>query len=362
MQTFDKDLVGKVQSVSDEYELLNPHTIPLIKMIGFSEPVYNTTHEWVEDEMFTYEALVTTELTAEATEVVVDDAEPFAKGQVAKIGDELVLVTNVLPGEKKLTVQRGYADTTAAIAPVKSVIEVLFNEGEEGADYREARNKKRKTVSNKTQIFSDSIEITGSALEVHQYNIVDFYDSERAKKQIETALQLEKAIINGVGFDNGSVRQMKGIRQYIVTNVIDAAGAAVTLDHINDLAERIYKKGGFATGGNYVLIAGPKQKRALGTLDSAKVNIPQGSSVRGDVVDGIITDFGQFPVALNNNLASDEILLIDINRIDVKPLGKRVFSHTFHGQNRDGVSGTVLGEYTLEFRQEKAHGRIKGLK
>lgn len=43
---FDKDLIGKKQSIVDELLLLSPHTTPLLSMVGFSNPVYNTTHEF----------------------------------------------------------------------------------------------------------------------------------------------------------------------------------------------------------------------------------------------------------------------------------------------------------------------------
>lgn len=358
---YDQSLVGKKQSVVDEVLLLNPHQTPLINLLGFSEAVTNTTYEWYEDEMFAYETTVTADKQATDTVLPVASIEPFRVGHVVKVGEELMKVTNVDSANNQITVQRGYADTTAAAISNGAKIEVLFVEGAEGADAREARYKPRVRKYNKTQIFDDTIQVTGTAQAVRQHGIDDLYEYERQKKLLELALQLEKALINGIEFDNGIVRQMRGMRSFIETNVIDAVGQPLSLNMINDLAQKIYEKGGFATGGRYVVMVPAKQKRALSDLRSENLYITQQENVRGQVVDMIVTDFGQFEVVLNNNLKADELFLIDTNRAFIRPLVDREFFHKYLGDKGDYVEGMLVGEYTLEFREEKAHGRIKGL-
>jgi hypothetical protein len=355
---YDASLIGKKQSVVDEILLLNGHQTPLLSLLGFSEAVTQTTHQWFEDEMIADESTVAGAVTNVATSVVVANAEPFRVGHVVKVGEELLLVTAV--SGTTLTVVRGYAATTAAAIADLAKIEVQFVEGAEGADARSARFKARVAKSNKTQIFDDSIEISGSAEAVQQYGINDLYEYEKQKKQLELALQLEKALINGVSYENGQIRQMKGIRQFIATNVDNVAGA-LTMDAVNNLAQKIYEAGGFATGGDYKVIVGAKQKRKLSALDTNKVQIGRAENARGEVVDTLINDFGQFEIALNNNLAADELLFVDANRVAVRPLVGREFFHKFLGDKGDFVAGMLVGEYTLEFKQEKAHGRLKGL-
>jgi hypothetical protein len=355
---YDASLIGKKQSVVDEILLLNGHQTPLLSLLGFSEAVTQTTHQWFEDEMIADESTVAGAVTNVATSVVVANAEPFRVGHVVKVGEELLLVTAV--SGTTLTVVRGYAATTAAAIADLAKIEVQFVEGAEGADARSARFKARVAKSNKTQIFDDSIEISGSAEAVQQYGINDLYEYEKQKKQLELALQLEKALINGVSYESGQIRQMKGIRQFIASNVDNVAGA-LTMDAVNNLAQKIYEAGGFATGGDYKVIVGAKQKRKLSALDTNKVQIGRAENARGEVVDTLINDFGQFEIALNNNLAADELLFVDANRVAVRPLVGREFFHKFLGDKGDFVAGMLVGEYTLEFKQEKAHGRLKGL-
>jgi hypothetical protein len=355
---YDASLIGKKQSVVDEILLLNPHQTPLLSLLGFGEAVTQTTHQWFEDEMVADETTVSGAKLVGDTSVVVVDGSIFRANDVIKIGEELIKVTAV--ATNTLTVVRGYAGTTAAAIADGAKVEFMFSEGVEGADARAARYKARNGVSNYTQIFDDSIEISGTAEAVQQYGISDLYEYEKQKKQLELALQLEKALINGVSYQNGQIRQMKGIRQFIQSNVTNVAGA-LTMNAVNDLAQKIYEKGGFATGGDYKVIVGAKQKRNLSALDTNKVQIGRSENARGEVVDTLINDFGEFEIALNNNLAADELLLVDVNRAAIRPLVGRDFFHKFMGEKGDYTTGIVVGEYTLEFKQEKAHGRLKGL-
>jgi hypothetical protein len=358
VKIYDASLIGKKQSVQDELLLLNAHQTPLLSLLGFSEAVTQTNHQWFEDEMFADESTVVGAVTNVATTVTVANAEPFRVGHVVKVGDELMLVTAIAGAV--LTVTRGYASTTAAAINDATKIEVQFVEGTEGANARAARYKARVQKSNNTQIFDDSIEISGTAQAVTQFGISDLYEYEKQKKQLELALQLEKALINGVAYTNGQVRQMKGIRQFIQSNVTNVSGA-LTMAAVNDLSQKIYEAGGFATGGDYKVIVGAKQKRNLSLLDTNKVQISRGENSRGEVVDKLINDFGEFEIALNNNLAADELLFVDANRMAIRPLVGREFFHKYLGEVGDATSGMLVGEYTLEFKQEKAHGRLKGL-
>ena len=360
---YTSDLIGKKEDIVDEIMLLNPYQIPLISALGItSGEVINTKHEWFEDQLFDTQSTVTLAALIDATSIVVASTEAFRPNQVVKIGDELILITAVNTGPKTLTVTRGYGSTTAAAIAQNAVIETMFVLGEEGADARESRYKPRITVDNCTQIFDDSVRVTGTAEAVQQHAMDDLYESEKQKKQLELALQLEKAVINGIKYNaEGTTRMMRGIRNFIVTNVIDASNAALTIDMINDAAQAIYQIGGFKEGGNYNILVPAKQKRVLSKLLQDKIALTRQDTARGQVVNSILTDFGEFGITLSDNLKADEIILADMNRIKIMPLRTRGFSHTYLGKKGDYTEGQIVGEYTLEFRQEKAHARIKGL-
>lgn len=355
------NLVGKKESVVDEVLLLNPNQTPLINLLGFSQPVTNTIHQWYEDSVFATKTKVTAVATAVATELAVESVEPFVVDSVAQIDEELVLVTAIDKSAKKLTVERGYADTTAAAIVKDAVIEFQYDMTPEGADAPKSRYKARTPQNNVTQIFMETVEVTGTAQEVDQYGTNDLYNYEKAKKQEEVALQLEKSLINGIKLDNGIVRHMAGLRQLIKTNVIDAAGTKVTDKMLTDLAQTVFESGGLAGGGNHAFIVSAHQKRAISELQNDKIRITQAENIRGQVVDHLVTDFGKFPIVMNANVKTNEIFLIDISRTKIKPLGGRGFFHKELPEQGDRKAGMIIGEYTLEFKQESAHGRIKNL-
>ena len=294
-----------------------------------------------------------------ATSVVVVDGSIFRANDVIKIADELLKVSAV--ATNTLTVVRGYAGTTAAAIADQAKVEFQFSEGVEGADARAARYKARAQKSNKTQIFDDTVQLSGTAQAVTQYGISDLYEYEKQKKQLELALQLEKALINGVAYESGNVRQMAGVRSFIQSNLTDASAAAVSATLLNDSLQSIYEKGGFASGGNFKIMVPAKQKRAISAIDNNKLYITQAENSRGQVVDQFVSDFGQFEIVLNNNLDAKELLIVDTNRMAIRPLVGREFFHKYMGDQGDYVTGTLVGEYTLEFKQEKAHARIKNL-
>jgi hypothetical protein len=130
---------------------------------------------------------------------------------------------------------------------------------------------------------------------------------------------------------------------------------------INDSLQSIFEKGGFASGGNYKIMVPAKQKRAISGLSTTQIYITQSENTRGVKVDHFVSDFGQFEIVLNNNLAASELMIVDINRMAIRPLVGREFFHKFLGDKGDYTTGTLVGEYTLEFKQEKAHARIKNL-
>jgi Family of unknown function (DUF5309) len=360
-KVYSNELVGKRESVVDELLTLNPHQTPMISLVGFGSSIGAVEHTWFEDEMFGDESVVAGAKLVADTTIVVADVEPFRVGHVVKIGEELLLVTAVNVGTKTLTVQRAYAGTVASAIADASKVEVLFVEGDEGRDARTARYKPRKRVSNLTQIFDDSVELSGTAMAVNQFGIDNLYESEKQKKQLELALQLEKAIINGIRYESGTKRMMKGIRSFIESNVQNAAGAPIKDDMLTQAFKTIFEKGGMETGATYKIIVGAKQKTAISQFDKASIRLDRQDNGRGQVVDHYVSDFGSAEIVLNNNLAADEILIVDVNRIKIKPLNGREFAHTYLGVQGDYMRGMLVGEYTLEFFQEKAHARIKNL-
>lgn len=361
MTIIQNQIVGKKEDVTDELLLLNPHQTPMLSLVGFGEATTQVEHAWFEDEMYADETTAAGAALANATTLKVADGSIFEPKHVIKAGEEFMLVTAVNGND--LTVTRGYAGTTPADIESGDKVEYQFVEGVEGSDARKARFKARVRKSNITQIFDESISISGTAAATSQYSIDDLYEYEKQKKQLELALQLEKAVINGVKYESsdGLVRQMGGLRNFIKTNVIDGGKVKLDEEKLIDAFQTLFEKGGFATGGNYKIVVGAKQKRAISALGKSSIVLERLDNGRGQVVDHYITDFGAAEIVLNNNVGPDEVFVIDANRVEIKPLQTRQFAHQYLGIVGDRTEGQIVGEYTLELHQEKAHARIKNL-
>jgi hypothetical protein len=360
-QIYTAALVGKKASVVDELLLLNPLVIPFLSLLGgFGTPVRNTQHEWNEDKMFPFKTTLNGDINDSVTTVNVaaGTGSIFRAGHVIQIDSELMLVESILIDA--LTVTRGYAGSTEAAHTSAAVIEINFTEGAEGAVARVARSKVRVNKYNYTQIIDDTISVSGSAVEVAQYGFDNLYEYEKQKKLVELAYQLEKACINGIRYQAGNIRQLGGLKYWITTNVTNASAKDITKTMLNDMVQAVADKAGLV--GNYVFMASPTQKRKLGVLDASSLLIGREDRGRGETVKTILTDLGEFPVVTNPNLKPDDLIFTDISRIKVRPLGDRSFFHEYLGKVGDSYNGQIVGEYTLEFKEEEAHSRLVNLK
>ena len=73
------------------------------------------------------------------------------------------------------------------------------------------------------------------------------------------------------------------------------------------------------------------------------------------------SDYGVCRVVLSRWVPADTVLLLDSSRIEVPPLQGRSFHYAPLASMGDASSGQVIGEYTMQFMNENAHGHVKGL-
>ncbi|MEO6436889.1 MAG: DUF5309 family protein, partial [Tepidisphaeraceae bacterium] len=73
------------------------------------------------------------------------------------------------------------------------------------------------------------------------------------------------------------------------------------------------------------------------------------------------SDFGVCRIVLSRWVPVGHVFLLDSSRLEVAPLAGRSFQYKPLATTGDRDSGQVVGEYTLELRNENAHGVIQGL-
>jgi hypothetical protein len=354
-------MIGIAQSISDELLLMDQRQIPLISRLGLgsiTDRVLNTKHEWTEDSLFPTKSTLTAGMNNTSDTVAnVASATPFRVNQIIRIDDEFMRITQI--NSLALTVTRNVNGTSIGTHSSSAEVEVMANNSTEGATARAARQRARVNNFNYCQIFDDTISISDTALAVRNLGIDQLYDYERIKLQMGMAANLENALVKGVKYQSGDDRYMGGLRSAIASNIEDANSAEVTIDIINAAVEKIWNAGGFTAGAQHVILCSGTQKRFMSNINLTGMNIPRGDRIVGNTIDSVQTDHGLMEVIAHPACINSEILIVDLNRVEVKPL--REFTHTYLGKTGDKTEGLLVGEYTAEIKQEAAMAKITGL-
>jgi hypothetical protein len=371
----------------DIVKLIEPNSAPVLKRImGTAETISATTYEWYEDRNFGTKAKVATAISNTDTNIVVDDILVFAAGQYIAIGDEKLNVTAVNTSTNTLTVTRAGLNTTASAAIAGAEIFVVGTESIEGSGAREARNTVAVQKDNYTEIFKETIEISGSQMKRKlnsrlQANAIanipltdervnqiqsQIFDEEEMKKINYIIAQVEKTICLGTKFVDvtGKNRKLGGLKNYIMTNVIDLNNAtALTLSIIDDLMDQVAETGAFDESGtsSYALYVSPAVARTIKTLKEGKVmdiNINNGQVGVSPIIT-INTSQGEIEVVTTRNIDSNSIYLVNLSTIGIKPFREFTVSDWTNGD--DVYRAQILGELTFEVKNEEQMGMIKNI-
>lgn len=376
------DLPELVEDVSDIIGIVSPHETPLLDHLGDPKrAAMSTVHEWIEDALLPNKGQINqasfSPSPTTASTLTVDDASVFRVGDLVRPGTtgEVMMVVAVVGGSDQIAVVRGYGATAAATLVDDMVLTILGNAALEGDSAPEARFTNRQRKSNFTQIFTAGIDVSGSLQASRAYGISDEVDYQKQERMRELLRDLENCVINGVapasaGQGSGTVRRsMNGIVRSISTNVFmpgvggipDGAGTGedqLSEGVLNAALKRIWDN---SSGSVDTIVVGGAQKRRInGFATGSRAYLPD-DQVYSDMISVYESDFGVCRVLMSRWVAPDSVLLLDSSRISVMPLQGRSFHYKPLAATGDSISGQVIGEYTLEFKNENAHGVISGL-
>jgi len=370
------------EDVSDIIGIVSPHETPLLDHLGDpGRSAMSTVHEWIEDTLLPNASAVDqTSFTPSATtetQIVVDDIGVFREGDLVRPGGsgEVMLVQSVDTGTDTITVGRGYGATTAVALADDMELDVLGNAALEGSDAPEARFTNRVRRSNYTQIFTAGIDVSGSLQAARAHGISDEVDYQKQERMRELLRDLENCVLNGVApasdaQGSSSVRRsMNGVIRSMSTNLFtpgsgaipdgDGAGDdALNEAVLNAALKEIWDQ---SNGGVDTIVVGGAQKRRINAFATESRAYLPDDQTYSDMISVYESDFGVCRVILSRWVPSDAVLLLDSSRISVMPMQGRSFHFKPLAATGDSFSGQVIGEYTLEFKNENAHGLVSGL-
>ena len=364
------------EDVSDLVAINSPHETALLDALGDpARPARSTVHEWLEDALLPNTDAINDATYTNATtdtQFVVDNADRFRVGDQIRIDTltEVMLVTAVNTGTNTLTVVRGYGGSTAQPLFDDAPLTIIGNAALEGDDAAAARFTARSRKTNYTQIFSSTVEVSGTELAVRQLGVRDELDYQKVQRTRELLRDLENSVINGrapAANPEGSAsvrRTMRGIRSFITSNVfvpsVDDFPVDTTLteEQLNFALREIWKS---SNGHVDLILVGGPEKRAINQFIAAERRFTAISDTYRDKVAVYESDFGVCRVVLSRWVPAGHVFLLDSSRIEVMPLAGRSFHYKPLASTGDRDGGQVLGEYTIELRNENAHGVISGL-
>ena len=333
----------------------------------------STHHEWLEDELLPNKDAIndsTWSNPASDTDFVVDHGSRFRVGdQIQTEGSgELMLVTAV--STNTLTVVRGYAGTTPENLADNQIINILGNAALEGADKPNARFTNRVRCGNYTQIFTATVEVSGTDMAASQLGLADELDLQKQERLRELIRDLEGTIING-GLPasdpqgSGTVRRtMKGIIRHLSTNAFSTgdsglpAGNDLDEAKVNYVLRKIWEN---SSGNVDLIVVGGFQKRKINAFCSDSRSYGATDTTFTDMVSIYEIDFGVCRIVTTRWLPQDVALFLDSSRISVLPMAGRSFYFKPLASAGDYECGELIGEYTLELKNEAAHGLIRNL-
>jgi len=353
------------EDVSDLIGIVSPYETPLLDHLGDARrAATSTVHEWLEDQLLPNTDTLLGSVADTDTTLSVEHGGRFRVGdQLRADGSREVMLVTAIAGDD-LTVVRGYGNTTAAAVLDGTVLHILGNAALEGDDAPAARFTNRTRRSNVTQIFTATVEVSGSQLAARQHAIDDEMDYQKTERLRELMRDLENCVINGVSpasnpQGGATVRRtMNGIVPMLSTNRQDASGATLDEELLNATLRGIWEQSNASI--DTIVVSGFQKRAINGFITSARGYDAEDTRFR-DMLSVYESDFGICRVVLSRWVPADTLLMLDSSRLDVLPLAGRSFHFAPLGRDGDRAAGQVLGEYTLELRNENAHGLIHNL-
>ena len=368
-----------VEDVSDIIGIVSPFETALLDHLGDAKrPAHSTIHEWIEDTLLpNTDSVNQSSFSPNATDAT---AITVANGSRFKVGDqvrpdgsrEVMLVTAI--ATNVLTVTRRYGGSPgSALANAQKLI-ILGNAAIEGDDRPATMFTSRSRKRNYTQIFSASVEVSGSMRAARSHGVADEVDFQKQERLRELLRDLENCVINGVSpaaNPQGSAtvrRTLQGIIPSISTNQFvpgsgnvppgSGAGTGLSEQVLNACLRFTWEQ---SAGSIDTILVGGAQKRKINEfLVNSRLYGAREQTFNSQV--GVYeSDFGVQRVILSRWVPADTAVLLDSSRIQVIPLAGRSFHYKPVAATGDSEVGMVLGEYSLEFKNENAHAVIRGL-
>lgn len=232
----------------------------------------------------------------------------------------------------------------------------------EGSDYTFSLAGASALVTNYTQIFDKTVEVSRTQRLINTAGREDDFEYQLEKRMKEIATDVEQALITGTGNSgaSGTARRMVGFLAAITTNVETGTGTgneSLTETMFNDALQDVYDAGGEVEE----VQVNSWQKRKISSFATSNqryYEIDESDTLRNRV--GVyVSDFGRHVIKWNKFMPTDKVLLLDKRYAKIAMLDDLHMEEVAKVGKADRAA--ITGELTLEYGNQAALGQITQL-
>lgn len=284
--------------------------------------------------------------------------------QVGEREDLTNIVTNITRDETPLFSRLGKVKATGLYHEYQTDTLAATSTGGaiEGADFSFAIPTARTRLGNYTQIFTKSFEVSDTLRAVTVAGVEDEYRYQVEKAMKEIARNIEATLINSTSASgaSGTARTLQGVLAAITTNVTTGTGTgneALTEDMFNDTLQIIWAAGGKPN----MALVNAFQKRQISSFATSNTRYYEVGESKKLVnsVSVYESDFGTIEVVLDHLMPAGSVAILTEDHWKVAIL--RGITQVDVAKVGDATRGALVGELTLEARNEAGSGEINQL-
>ncbi len=353
--------VGIAEDVSDMVSMISPYETPLLDLIGDSDyPAINVLHEWLEDKLQPDTIIASCNIASTTADTLFGVAAGLASfmsvGVILQMGRaynaELCQIS-VIAGNT-ITVTRAFGGTSANSYGAGYSVHVVSDTGLEGEDVDEDTSRPRDRMSNYVQLFKKDIIVSGTTEAVQMLGGIESeFDHQQQQRMRELLKNLEKNVIksrlSGNTIGSGTAyRTMRGFIQSISTN-INSIGTIVD-STLGSVIQSAWAYGGIDVD---LVCADENWKREIDWLATSRIRqVPDEVRFRS-LITYYESSFGTQQCVMSRWMPSYSFLALAKARTKIVPLRGRSFAYSPIAKTGDSVKGMIVGEYTLEVKNEE---------
>lgn len=361
------DQVNEAIDISSALDKLKPIDVPLLLRIGrdsLRDECTAVKHEWLEDTVrgtTTNDVGGTLNNTTDPVTVTVtsgDGNTKFRANDIVKVEQELMRVTST--AANTISVTRGWGGSTNAAHASGILITLVAPALPQGSDLLGARTTTKSGLFNYTQIFEEEVKVSKTMQSTDKYTAQNDPEYQIGAQLEIIGVNMERTLLFGRKNQPTSTLPgaMDGIQARLSTNVYAKAGAALTQTFLEDAMQDIWNQGGRPS----LMVVNATQQRRINTFLDGYRETDYEDELLGAYVRRYKTNFGTVDILLDRHMPTDEVWILDEDKIGFGPLSGRALSTMkLPPLSKEYDVWQISGEYTSEVRLEAGHARIAGL-